>query len=90
MVLDPALIGRDIPSRVIFAAVTGFVGAISMSYGIFGWKDSLINIPLRAMFLIGGMLLLFPGAMITATGAVIAGIALVLDRVIKPRAAAPA
>lgn len=88
MVLDPALIGRSTPDRVIFAAITGFIGAITMSYGIFGWKDSLINIPLRAMFLIGGMMLLFPGAMITATGAVIAGSALVLDRVVKPRAAA--
>jgi TRAP transporter 4TM/12TM fusion protein len=64
MVLDPALIGRSTPDRVIFAAVTGFIGAISMSYGIFGWKDSLINIPLRAMFLIGGIMLLFPGRVI--------------------------
>jgi TRAP transporter 4TM/12TM fusion protein len=90
MVLDPALIGRSTPDRVIFAAVTGFIGAISMSYGIFGWKDSLINIPLRAMFLIGGIMLLFPGALVTAAGAVIAGSALILDRVIKPRAAIPA
>ncbi|MCX5841781.1 MAG: TRAP transporter fused permease subunit [Deltaproteobacteria bacterium] len=90
MVLDPALIGRSTPDRVIFAAITGFIGAITMSYGIFGWKDSLINIPLRAMFLIGGMMLLFPDAMITAAGAAIAGSALVLDRVVKPRAAAPA
>jgi TRAP-type uncharacterized transport system fused permease subunit len=88
MVLDPALIGRAPADRVIFAAVTGFIGAISMSYGIFGWKDSLINIPVRALFMIGGIMLLFPGAMVTATGAVIAGGALVLDRVVKPRAAA--
>jgi TRAP transporter 4TM/12TM fusion protein len=83
MVLDPALIGRSAPGNVIFAAVTGFIGAISMSYGIFGWKDSLINIPLRAMFLVGGVMLLFPGLKTTAVGAVIAGVALVLDRVIK-------
>jgi TRAP transporter 4TM/12TM fusion protein len=85
MVLDPALIGRSTPGNVIFAAVSGFIGAISMSYGLFGWKkDSLINIPLRAMFLVSGVMLLFPGLKITATGAVIAGIALILDRVIKP------
>jgi TRAP transporter 4TM/12TM fusion protein len=91
MVLDPALIGRSTPGNVIFAAVTGFIGAISMSYGLFGWKkDSILNIPLRALFLIGGTMLLFPGLKITATGAVIAGIALILDRVIKPRTAAPA
>jgi TRAP transporter 4TM/12TM fusion protein len=88
MVLDPALIGRASADRVIFAAITGFIGAITMSYGIFGWKDSLINIPLRAMFLIGGIMLLFPGIMVTATGAVIAGSALILDRVVKPRTAA--
>jgi TRAP transporter 4TM/12TM fusion protein len=90
MVLDPALIGRAPADRVIFAAITGFIGAITMSYGIFGWKDSLINIPLRAMFLIGGIMLLFPGAMVTVTGAAIAGSALVLDRMVKPRTAAPA
>jgi TRAP transporter 4TM/12TM fusion protein len=90
MVLDPALIGRAPADRVIFAAITGFIGAIAMSYGIFGWKDSLINIPLRAMFLVGGIMLLFPGIMVTATGAAIAGGALILDRVVKPRAAAPA
>jgi TRAP transporter 4TM/12TM fusion protein len=90
MVLDPALIGRSTPGNVVFAAVTGFIGAISMSYGIFGWKDGLINIPLRALFLIGGVMLLFPGAMITAGGAAIAGVALILDRMIKPAATIPA
>ncbi|MCE5265065.1 MAG: TRAP transporter fused permease subunit [Deltaproteobacteria bacterium] len=87
MVLDPALIGRAAPGKVIFAAVTGFIGAISMSYGLFGWKKSLFNIPLRAMFFVGGAMLLFPDVTITAGGAVIAGIALGLDRVLKPAVA---
>ena len=51
MVLHPALVARGTPTDVTFAAVTGFLGSISMSYGIFGWKDSLINIPLRLLFL---------------------------------------
>jgi len=33
-------------------------------------------------------MLLFPGVMVTATGAVVAGIGLVLDRMVKPRTAA--
>jgi TRAP transporter 4TM/12TM fusion protein len=90
MVLDPALVGRSAPGNVIFAAVTGFIGAISMSYGLFGWKEGLFNIPLRAMFFIGGAMLLFPDAIITAGGAVIAGAALALDRTRKPPAAVSA
>ena len=90
MVLDPALIGRAAAHRVVFAAVTGFIGAIAMSYGLFGWKDSLINLPLRAMFLVGGAMLLFPDVLVTAAGSLVAGCALILDRIIKPRAAAPA
>ena len=86
MVLDPALIGRSAPGKVIFAAVTGFIGAISMSYGLFGRKESLINIPLRVMFFIGGAMLLFPDPMITGGGAAVAGVALVLDRMFKTKA----
>ena len=75
---------------VAFAAVTGFIGAIAMSYGLFGWKDSPLNIPLRALFLVGGTMLLFPGAEVTGVGAAVTAAALVLNKLIKPRAAAVA
>ena len=38
------------PTDVAFAAVTGFLGSISMAYGLFGWKDSPFNMPLRSPF----------------------------------------
>ena len=90
MVLDPALVGRGPAGHVAFAAVTGFMGAIAMSYGLFGWKDSPVNIPLRALFFGGGTMLLFPGFVVTGIGAAVTAAALILNKVIKPRAVAMA
>jgi TRAP transporter 4TM/12TM fusion protein len=87
MVLHPALVGRGSAAEVAFAAVTGFIGAIVMSYGIFGWKDSPLNIPLRLLFLAGGTMLLFPGAAVTGIGAAVTAAALALNKFIKPRPA---
>ena len=61
-----------------------------MSYGLFGWKDSLANIPLRALFFSGGTMLLFPGFVVTGIGAAVTAAALILNKVIKPRAVAVA
>ena len=80
IVLDPALVGRAAPADVAFAAVTGFIGAIVMSYGIFGWKDSPLNPLLRCLFLVGGTMLLFPGAVVTGIGAAITAVTLVLNK----------
>jgi TRAP transporter 4TM/12TM fusion protein len=88
MVLHPALVGRAGAAEVAFAAVTGFVGAIVMSYGIFGWKDSPLNLPLRLLFLAGGTMLLFPGAEVTGVGAALTAATLVLNKLVKSRAAA--
>ena len=83
MVLHPALCARGTPTEVAFAAVTGFLGSIAMAYGLFGWKDSPFNLPLRLLFFVGGMMMLFPGVQVTLAGSVIVVAALVFNKLIK-------
>jgi TRAP transporter 4TM/12TM fusion protein len=85
MVLHPALVARGAPSDVAFAAITGFLGSISMAYGLFGWKNSALNIPLRLLFFIGGAMMLFPGMQVTLAGSVVVIGAIAFDKLIKPR-----
>ncbi|MDF1590108.1 MAG: TRAP transporter large permease subunit [Desulfobacterales bacterium] len=86
MVIHPALAARGAPGDIVFAAVTGFIGALTMAYGLFGWKDSDFNIPLRGLFFIGGALLLFPGFTLSLSGFGLTVVALVLNKLITPRA----
>ncbi len=83
MVLHPALCARGTPTNVAFAAITGFLGSISMAYGLFGWKDSPFNMPLRFLFFAGGAMMLFPGLQVTIAGCIIVLAAIVLNKVIK-------
>lgn len=85
MVLHPALVARGTPSDIAFAAITGFLGSISMAYGLFGWKDSALNIPLRILFFIGGAMMLFPGMQVTLVGSVVVIGAIAFNKLIKPR-----
>lgn len=59
-VLNPALVGRSDPSSVAMFTISAVAGAIALSYGLFGYSDSRRNFLLRALFCIGGFLLLFP------------------------------
>ena len=90
MVLHPALCARGTPRDIAFAAVTGFLGSISMAYGLFGWKDSPFNLPLRFLFFVGGAMMLFPGIQTTLAGCVVVIAALVLNKVIKTNRAVAA
>jgi TRAP-type uncharacterized transport system fused permease subunit len=90
MVIHPALAARGAPGDIVFAAVTGFTGAVTMAYGLFGWKDSVINIPLRVLFFIGGAMLLFPGFTLSLSGFGLTIVALVLNKLITPRSTATA
>ena len=83
MVLHPALCARGNPTDVTIAAVTGFVGSISMAYGLFGWKDSPFNVPLRCLFFIGGAMMLFPGIQVTLAGSAAVVAALIFNKMIK-------
>ena len=87
MVLHPALCARGSATDVAFAAVTGFLGSIAMAFGLFGWKDSPFNVPLRILFFIGGAMMLFPGVQVTLAGGVTVVAALVFNKWIKTRQA---
>jgi TRAP-type uncharacterized transport system fused permease subunit len=84
MVLHPALVARDVPLQVAIAAVTGFLGAITMSYGLFGWSESRINIVLRVLFFAGGTMMLFPGIEVTLIGMGLSLATLLLNRAVRP------
>ncbi|MEW6670134.1 MAG: TRAP transporter fused permease subunit [Thermodesulfobacteriota bacterium] len=87
MVLHPALAARGAPGDIAFAAATGFIGAVTMAFGLFGWKDSAFNIPLRVLFFAGGAMLLFPGLTLSISGLGVTIVAVVLNKLIMPKAA---
>lgn len=89
MVLHPALAARGEPMDIAFSAVTGFIGAVSMAYGLFGWKDSFFNFPLRILFLVGGAMALFPGLMLSLSGLGVTIAGFFLNRMVRPRSAVP-
>jgi TRAP-type uncharacterized transport system fused permease subunit len=88
MVLHPALCARGSATDVAFAAVTGFLGSIAMAFGLFGWKDSPFNVPLRILFFIGGAMMLFPGVQVTLAGSAAVAAALIFNKAIKTNPAA--
>ena len=82
--LNPALVGRAPWTSILSHGITGFIGAISIAYGMFSHKECLLN-PVRCIsFVIGGMLLLFPGTTHSLIGLAIVGTAFVIDRKMLP------
>jgi len=78
--LNPALVGRAPWTSILSHGITGFIGAISIAYGIFSHKECLLN-PVRCIsFVIGGMLLLFPGTTHSLIGLTVVGTAFIIDR----------
>ena len=78
--LNPALVGRASWMSILGHGTTGFIGAISIAYGMFSHRECLLN-PLRcAAFIVGGLLLLFPGTAPSLTGLAVVGTAFVIDR----------
>ncbi len=83
MVLHPALVARDVPSQVAMAAVTGFVGAVTMSYALFGSLSGRFGFGLRILFFAGGAMMLFPGIEVTLTGIGLSLATLLLSRALR-------
>jgi TRAP-type uncharacterized transport system fused permease subunit len=82
-VLNPALVGRSGALDVSVAAVTGFLGAIAMAYGLFGWLKSRLNLLIRFLFFAGGLMLLFPEHMTSLVGLGVVLVALAGERMVK-------
>jgi len=82
-VLNPALVGRGSTLDVILSAVTGFLGAIAMAYGLFAWVNSRMNLPIRFLFFAGGLMLLFPEHMTSLVGLGVVLVALGFERILK-------
>ena len=87
-VLNPALVGRGGPMDVAIAGVTGFFGAIAMAYALFGWATTWRTVPLRAPFLVGGLMMLFPDHITSLIGLFVVIVGLFFDRIVKKRLAA--
>jgi TRAP transporter 4TM/12TM fusion protein len=84
MVLNPALVARGIPLQVALAAGTGFVGAVTMAYALFGSFSGWFGFVLRLLFFAGGAMMLFPGIEVTLTGIGLSLATLLLSRVVRP------
>ena len=87
-VLNPALVGRGGPMDVAIAGVTAFFGAIAMAYALFGWATTWRTVPLRALFLVGGLMMLFPDHITSLIGLFVVIVGLFFDRIVKKRLAA--
>jgi len=77
-VVNPALIARGPLIEVITVATSGFVGAIFLAAGFFGFLRSRLNWLLRLMYLVTGGLLLAPSNQLLVIGGIlaIAGVAI--------------
>jgi TRAP transporter 4TM/12TM fusion protein len=85
--LNPALVGRAAWTSILSHGITGFIGAISIAYGMFSHRRCLINPLICGSFIVGGLLLLFPGTLPSLIGLVVVAVAFLVDRKILSRAA---
>jgi TRAP transporter 4TM/12TM fusion protein len=84
-VLNPALVGRTGAVDVAISAVTGFLGAIAMAYGLFGWLNSRMNLLIRFLFFAGGLMLLFPEHVTSLVGLGVVLVALAFENTLKKK-----
>jgi TRAP transporter 4TM/12TM fusion protein len=89
-VLNPALVARGGAPDVFIAAATGFLGAIAMAYGLFGYVKSWRNLPIRIVLFIAGLAMLFPEHITSLVGFGVAIVGLLLNRVIRRKFAGSA
>lgn len=82
--LNPALVSRAPYPSILAHGTTAMIGAVCIAYGLFGHRGKpLINFVLRSAFLIGGVLLLFPGTIPSVAGLIAAVSAFAIDRVVR-------
>jgi len=82
-VLNPALVGRSGAADVAIAGITGFLGAIAMAYGLFGWLKSRVNLLVRFLFFAGGLMMLFPEHVTSLVGLGVVLATLVAEKLLK-------
>lgn len=86
--LNPALVGRAPFPSILAHGATAFVGAICIAYGLFSHRDRpFLNFALCTAFLVGGILLLFPGTIPSTVGLIAVATAFVIDRTAKKASA---
>jgi TRAP transporter 4TM/12TM fusion protein len=87
--LNPSLVARAPMTSVLSHGTTGFIGAVCIAYGLFSHRDSpLLNPLICGAFVVGGLLLLFPGVWPSVFGLLFTGGAFLLDRKLFPGAPA--
>ncbi|NLB84377.1 MAG: TRAP transporter fused permease subunit [Synergistaceae bacterium] len=89
--LNPALVGRAPYASILTHGLTGFIGAISIAYGLFSSRgeNASVNFLFCAAFIVGGLLLLFPDTAPSIVGMVLVGAALLLDKKFFSRNSSP-
>ncbi|ADE57817.1 MAG: TRAP transporter fused permease subunit [Aminobacterium colombiense] len=80
--LNPSLVGRGSAGAILSHGLTGFVGAIAIAYGFFGFGKGVMAILSRVLFFVSGILLLFPDVKLSAAGMVGVVIAFVWNKYI--------
>jgi len=78
-VVNPALIARGPMLEIVTVAVSGFIGAVFLAAGFFGFLRSRLNWLLRLLYLAAGALLLAPSNQLLVVGGVLAAIGLVTE-----------
>jgi len=67
-VLEPALVGRETISRVLFHSASALAGAIALAAGLFGYLRGPLNMIERFVLVGAGLLLLYPDPYYSALG----------------------
>ena len=86
-VVNPALIARGPMLEIVTVAVSGFIGAVFLAAGFFGFLRSRLNWLLRLLYLAVGALLLAPSNLLLVVGGALAAIGLVIETVLMRRQA---
>lgn len=86
-VVNPALIARGPTLEIVTVAVSGFIGAVFLAAGFFGFLRSRLNWLLRLLYLAVGALLLAPSNQLLVVGGALAALGLGIETVLMRRQA---
>lgn len=70
--LEPALLMRGTPIEIMLSMGTALIGAGFLAAGVRGYSLYRIGWLARGVSIVGGVLMIFPDAMVSATGAILA------------------
>ena len=77
---SPALLMKGPPSEVLFSVATAFIGAFSFGIGVEGWFFSRITWLERALFMLSGVCLIWPGWRTDLGGILLFGALILFER----------